>query len=143
MNIQYRQIKRPYSFLSPFKGAEFAALVYIEDTDITIEEQNALSDQLVTSGCRYAVCAGHNCSSWDDSIDMADIKRNDGAVNDDNLVMTTWHENEPLKDIVFHYLNNTSFGNFAANWLLVLVVGDNESTLENIRNEIKKQLSLD
>jgi len=143
MDIQYRQIKRPYSFSSPFKGAEFAALVYIEDTNITVKEQNILSDQIVTSGCRYAVCAGYNCSSWDDSIDMADIKRNDGEVNDDNLVMTTWHENEPLEDIVFHYLNNTSFGNFVADRLLVLVVGDSESTLENIRNEIKKQLSLD
>jgi hypothetical protein len=143
MNIQYLQIERPYIFSSPFKKAPFAALIYIDDDHISDGEQNNLSDQIVASGCRYAVCAGHNSSSWDDSIDMADIKRNNGEVIDDNLVMTTWHENEPLEDIVFHFLKNTSFGNFVADRLLVLVVGNNESVLDNIRNEIKKQLSSD
>jgi hypothetical protein len=141
MNIQYLQIKRPYSFTSPFKGAEFAALIYIADANISIREQEVLSDQIVISGCRYAVCAGLNCSSWDNSIDMADIKRNGGEVSDENLVMTTWHDNETLEDIAFFFLNNTSFGSFIADRLAVLVIGANESILNDIQNEINKRLT--
>ncbi len=74
---------------------------------------------------------------------MADIKRNGGEVLDENLVLTTWHDNESLEDIVFFFLNNTSFGNFIANRLIVLLVGGNESVLNNIRNETKKQLTTD
>lgn len=141
MNIQYLQIKRPYGFTSPFKGAEFAVLIYIVDENLTKEEQETLSDQIVASGCRYAVCAGHNSSSWDDSIDMADIKRNGGEVRDENLVMTTWHDDESLEDIVFFFLNNTSFGNFIADCLTVLVIGDDESILNDLQHETRKQLT--
>lgn len=143
MNIQYLQIERPYNFSSPFKGEEYAALIYIADENISNEEQESLSNQIVTSGCRYAVCTGYNSSNWDNSIDMADIKRNGGEVLDENLVLTTWHDNESLEDIVFFFLNNTSFGNFIANRLIVLLVGGNESVLNNIRNETKKQLTTD
>lgn len=141
MDIKYLQIKRPYSFTSPFKGAEFAALIYIADETISNEEQETLSDQIVISGCRYAVCAGHKSSSWDNSIDMSDIKRNGGEVLDENLVMTTWHDNEALEDVVFFFLNNTSFGNFIAENLVVVLIGDKELLLNDIRNETKKQLT--
>ncbi len=141
MNVQYSLLKRPFTFFSPFENAPFAALIYVDDADISVEEQEALSDKIVTSGCRYAVCAGYNSSSWDNSIDMADIKRNGGEVIEDNLVMTTWHENEPLEDIVFFFLNLTSFGNFIAERFLVLVIGENILNLDNIRDEIKKQIA--
>lgn len=141
MNIQYLQIQRPFSFSSPFRGDEFAALIYVIDANVSNEEQKTLSDQIVASGCRYAVCAGHKCSTWDDSIDMAHVMRNLGNVTEDNLVMTTWHEDEPLEDIVELFLNYTSFGNFVAKRMLVFVIGTNGATLDDIRNEITKQLS--
>ena len=82
MNIEYLHTDRPFSFTSPFSDGEFAALIYVNDITITAEEQMTLSDLLVEAGCRYAVCAGQNPSSWDDSIDMADLKRNDWGVKD-------------------------------------------------------------
>ena len=140
MNIQYVQIQRPFSFSSPFRGEEFATLIYVVDIAISDEEQKTLSDQIVASGCRYAVCAGHKCSTWDDSIDMAHVMCNLDNVTDDNLVMTTWHEDEPLEDIVDLFLNYTTFGNFVAKRMLVLVIGSNGATLGDIRDEITKQL---
>ena len=121
MNIEYKQIARPYAFVSPFDGAEFAVLIYISDTTITAEEQELLSDQIVAAGCRYAVCAGYKCGTWDDSIDIADLKRNNWETKDENLIMTTWHENESLENIVFFFLNNTSFDYFTATNMLVVV----------------------
>jgi hypothetical protein len=138
MELKFLQVRRPYSFASPFKGAEFAVLIYSADTDITDEEQEILSDQIVTSGCRYAVCAGYKGSSFHDSIDIADIKRNGGEVRDENVVMTTWHDDEPLENIVFFFLNLTSFDNFAAERFVVLLVGEDGSCLDQIRREIEK-----
>jgi len=139
MDIQYLQIQRPYSFASPFKEAEFAALIYAAAQNIAREEQEALSDQIVASGCRYAVCAGHNCESWHDSIDLADVKRNGGEVRDNNIVMTTWHDDESLEDIVFFFLNNTSFDYFSAARFVVLIVGEDGSCFGRIQREIEKQ----
>jgi len=139
MDIQYLQINRPYSFTSPFMEREFVALIYSADENISDEERNALSGQIVISGCRYAVCAGYKGSSWDDSIDIADIERNGGEVRDENLVMTTWHDDESLEDIVFFFLNNTSFDSFTAERFVVLLVGEDGSCLDQIRREIEKQ----
>ena len=71
MDIEYLHIERPYSFTSPFKGAEFVALIDAVGENITCEEQETINDQIVTSGCRSAVSAGYKSSSWDNSIDMA------------------------------------------------------------------------
>lgn len=139
-HIEYLHIKRPYSFTSPFKGAEFVALIYAVDENTTCEEQEAISDQIVISGCRYAVCAGYRSSSWDDSIDMAYLKRNAGEVHDENFVMTSWNDNESLEDIVFFFLFLTSFGYFTAERFVVLLVGEDGSCLSRIRREIEKQV---
>jgi hypothetical protein len=46
---------------------------------------------------------GRKCSSWDDSVDHANLERFDySEIPDEDFVMTTWHENEPLCDVFFH-----------------------------------------
>ncbi|AWW75258.1 hypothetical protein CD351_12545 [Erythrobacter sp. KY5] len=46
---------------------------------------------------------GHDCSSWDDSVDHAlREKFNNQGVPDESFVMTTWHENEPLHEVFFY-----------------------------------------
>jgi hypothetical protein len=43
---------------------------------------------------------GPGCSSWDDSVDLANLEQfNFGEVPDDRFVMTTWHESEPLLEV--------------------------------------------
>lgn len=52
---------------------------------------------------------GHKCSSWDDSVDIANLQNfNYGEIPDSKFVMTTWHENEPLQK-VFWYAKNAAF----------------------------------
>lgn len=42
---------------------------------------------------------GLDCSKWDDSVDLANLKMFDFQdPPDDDFVMTTWHENEPLQE---------------------------------------------
>ncbi len=42
---------------------------------------------------------GSSCSSWDDSVDMANIEQFEFAdIPEDKFVMTTWHADEPLSE---------------------------------------------
>jgi hypothetical protein len=139
MKLEYLQIKKPFKFSSPFEEEEFVALLFVDEKQITPVEQERLSDEIVAAGCRYAVCAGHLCSSWDDSIDMADLRRNNMETNEKTFVMTSWHEDEPVEDIVFHFLNVTWFDDFVPENFMVVVVGDDPEVLANIRQEVETQ----
>jgi hypothetical protein len=86
----------------------FKCVVLISE-DVTAEWQQAVSRWLVASGCLYMMAWGVECSSWDDSVDLANLEQFDfGEIPDAEFVMTTWHRDEPLED-VFH------FAKFAAN----------------------------
>ncbi len=76
----------------------FKAVVVI-DSEVTPEWQSQVSDWLVRSGCRYMVAWGLRCSTWDDSVDLANLKMFDfGEIPEDDFVMTTWHESDPLSE---------------------------------------------
>jgi hypothetical protein len=137
--IEYQQLRRPYAFSSPFGRDSFAICLYVADPSVTPDEQATLSREIVRQGCRYAVCAGERCSSWDDSIDMADLERNNWEVKDATFVMTTWHEDESVEDIVLFFLNNMRFDDWTAVNFLVAVIGGNAQMLADFQREIERQ----
>ena len=100
MTVPVLQIRRPYAFTSPVAGEVFAALLLVVDPTITKDERASLAEQMVAQGCRYAVCAGFDCSLWDDAIDMASVMTEIDGSPQHGFVMTTWHENEPLEEVV-------------------------------------------
>lgn len=77
----------------------FRAIVVIEQS-VARAWQSLVSAWLVRSGCLYMMAWGTDCSSWDDSVDFANLERFGSAViPDDHLVMTTWHESESLAEV--------------------------------------------
>ena len=130
------ELHRLYHFESPTDG-EFAALVVALDPAITREEQSSLSLALVEQGCRYAVCAGINASSWDDSVDMAFLGSDtDFNPPDARFVMTSWHDDEPPEDVVHFFANCTTFDNFEANQFVAVFLGaaPDPAYLASLRN---------
>ncbi len=125
-------------FALPFEG-EYALLLIINRTDTGSLEQEQLSDKIVESRCRYALCFGHECSTWDDSIDYSFICT-DPAYDppDSRFVMTTWHEDDPIDDVVFQLRYNTTFDDFVPDKFLVVFVGENDDlmtlTLQSLRH---------
>ena len=116
---------------------DFALMLVANDTSVTGEERDALSDQIVLQGCRYAVCAGHECGTWDDSIDWAHLGT-DPHFNppDDRMVMTTWHENWPLVDVVEFFRLWTAFGNFTPRKFFVLFLGESQGKEDEVRRAV-------
>ncbi|MEO7757598.1 MAG: hypothetical protein ABIS07_13540 [Dokdonella sp.] len=122
--LQLIELQRPYTFKSPFGGAEFAAWVVAEDASSSNEELTGLAEELVSSGCRYAVCSGHECSKWDDAVDWAYLAScPDYRPEDHNFVMTTWHASETLAEIAFFFANHTKFDEFVPLRFVVVSVG--------------------
>ncbi len=83
----------------------FCAVVVIED-DVTAEWRHRVTDHLYRSGCRYLLAWGRECSLWDDSMDWTNMEAFDfGDIPDEDFVMTTWRDDEPLSE-VFWFCKN-------------------------------------
>ena len=79
----------------------FLAFIFIRDT-VTPEWQWAISKWLVAAGCLYMCAWGPDCSSWDDSVDYANLEAfSYGDIPEDRFVMTTWHDEEPLEEALW------------------------------------------
>ena len=90
------------SALRPFK-----TVVLVEDV-VTSDRQAAICRWLVETGCRYIMAWGGECGSWDDSVDLANREKfNFEDIPDEGVVITTWHEDESLKE-VFWFAKHTA-----------------------------------
>ena len=88
--------------------APFRAIVVIDEV-VSTEWQSSVSEWLVKSGCLYMMAWGIKCSSWDDSVDYANLSEfNYKEIPENKLVITTWHENEPLKEVFWFSKNNAN-----------------------------------
>lgn len=139
MIVPLVQIRRPYTFTSPFGGEVFAALIVVVDPAITPEERRALSDQLVAQACRYAVCAGFDCSSWDDAIDMASVMAKIDGTPHFGLVMTTWHEDQTLEEVVEFFQFCVVIDDEQPRHRVAILVGDDEARRAELLQELEAQ----
>lgn len=122
------QLVRPFAFTSPFSGQDFVLLLVVADSSISDEERDALSGEIIDQGCRYAVCTGHECSRWHDSIDVAYLATSpDFLPSDERFVMTTWHEDESLEEVIHFFRCCTAFDNFTPRHYLVVILGGDET----------------
>jgi hypothetical protein len=79
----------------------FRAVVIIE-ADVEAEWQAAISRWLADSGCLYMMAWGRDCSSWDISVDLANLAHfNYGDIPEDEFIMTTWHDDDPLEEVLW------------------------------------------
>jgi hypothetical protein len=129
---------RPYAFVSPCAGSEFALLLVIGDEAVSPEEQEQLSETIVREGCRYAVCFGRDCSSWDDSIDMVGVMDSVHG-RSGPLVMTTWHEEEPLEDVIEFFASSSRFDDWVPSHFVVLLVGGSGHMLAGIEAAVSQR----
>jgi hypothetical protein len=73
------------------------------EVEVSYEWQKLVSDWIVASGCVYMMAWGRECSSWDDSVDWANIdKFGDSPIPEDEFVVTTWFDDEPLEEVFLY-----------------------------------------
>jgi hypothetical protein len=138
-DVWFSRLARPCSLSPPFNGEDFVLMLVVADSEITADERHAVSAELVRQGCRYAVCTGHECSRWDDSIDFAFIETSpDFTPPDERFVMTTWHEKDSIEDVVEFFRLNTTFNDFVTRHYLAIVLGGEAETESKVRLTVTK-----
>jgi hypothetical protein len=86
-----------------------ARVVVIVEADVTPNWQSEVSHWLMKFGCLYMLAWGKGCSTWDDSVDLANIEEfKFEEIPESKFVMTTWHQSEPLSE-VFWFAKNNAF----------------------------------
>ena len=114
--------------MSPFRA------VVIVETSVVSEWQSLVSDWLVQSGCLYMMAWGINCSSWDDSVDAANNGQfNFGEIPENKFVMTTWHDKEPLADLLWFAKNSACHPSVDLDQILLLHISEKNSEDEVLR----------
>jgi len=133
------QLRRPYAFSSPLEGRVFSALLLVVDPTITPEERARLAEQLVAQGCRYAVCAGFECSLWDDAIDMASVMAETDGTPQHGFVMTTWHDDEPLEEVVEFFQKWALIDNEQPVHRIAMLLGEDEARRAELLARLEAQ----
>ena len=92
------------SYLAPFKA------VVVLNAEYSSNWQDEVSKWLVTCGCLYMLAWGPACTTWDDSVDYANMFEHVAhAVPVDKFVMTTWHKDESLEEVFWYAQFNANF----------------------------------
>lgn len=100
--MEYLQILNNGELPDISKHSPFKCIAVIEQ-EVDPNWQAKVSSWLCSSGCRYMMAWGSNCSSWDDSVDLANITLFEGEeIPEKHFVITTWHEKEPLSEVFWY-----------------------------------------
>ena len=106
----------------PFAGRAFVCVLWNNVKDSLSPEPIT---QLLNANCKYIVAGGHDSEKWHDLADHLFISRYpDYAPPDSEHVMTTWHQDEPLEEVLWFGLNNTDFDDYRFTDYLVLQIGE-------------------
>ncbi|MFG0249277.1 MAG: hypothetical protein ACF8OB_10350 [Phycisphaeraceae bacterium JB051] len=142
-NVWFTVLEPPFDFTSPFNGEEYVLLVIVCDPRFTNQQRNHLAEQFVASGCRNAFCAGYACSRFDDAIDWAYMDT-DPTGNydppDETFVMTSWYEDDPLKDVVETMFLIGDFDDLHFENFVVVMVGNQSCSNLEVLNALQNQV---
>lgn len=142
IEVRFGRTERPYEFNSPFAGDEFALLLFSGE-DTTSDEQTELSEQIVRQGCRYAVCGGIDCVSWDDSIDWVCIMDEIDEGISHPLIMTTWHDKDSIDEVVEYFALDTRIDGHDPKHFMVLLIGGGDELEKELKEAILRWPSPD
>jgi len=120
------------SFDPPFEDGH-ALLLVIASPLVSVEQRARITSDIVESRCQYALTFGHDCELWHDLIDETCV--GDGTT-DERFLMTTWHDDEPIDDVVDFLWWNTSYEDFESQRLAVVLIGADDELEKSLRNRL-------
>ncbi len=104
----------------------FRAVVVLEQAT-SPDWLGRVSEWLVASGCLYMMAWGEGCEAFHDRVDQARDAPFDGAdIPDDQLVMTTWHDDEPLSETFWFAEHTACHPTVSIDETVILDVGPHE-----------------
>ena len=95
-------IHLPAGSALPSLDAKPCRVVIIAEQHVPVEWQSSVAKWVIEKRCLFMMAWGLDCEIWHDAVDWAahDLHGYED-VADDDFVMTSWHENEPLSEALF------------------------------------------
>jgi len=122
--FHYKQIKFHATLPHIENLPPFKAVVLIE-REIPDEERRKISAWLVRSGCLYMMAWGEDAATFHDAVDDANLEMFDfGDIPEDQYVMTTWHDDEPVEEVFWFSANAAHHPIAEIKNMLVLHIGE-------------------
>jgi|ERR1700686_1221433 len=87
--LWFGQVRSSDELRTPFKDVAFLALIFVADQSMPSSDRAEIASVLISSGCRYAVCAGSGCDPWHDAVDVAALGTDPPRTAQDVTVLTT------------------------------------------------------
>jgi hypothetical protein len=126
----------------PFDGQIYAALVWATRST-TAARKHRLCAALIASGCRYVVCGGRESVAWEEAVDEAFVAQDLSETEfQERLVMTSSHEREPMREVVFFFTIFTNLGPHDYKRYLVLMIGDDARIQGELVSTLQAHLNL-
>ncbi|MGK0434584.1 MAG: hypothetical protein ACJA0V_003741 [Planctomycetota bacterium] len=134
-SVWFGRLADPSEFTSPARG-EYALLLAVGDDVVETDDQVALSESIVRSGCRHAVCFGRTSSTWDDSIDWIGVKDEvDGHPSP--FVQTSWFDSDPIEDAVDFFADHAIFSDWSTTNYVVAVVAASDGFTQQVLRAVR------
>ncbi len=126
----------------PFGGEFYAALVWAT-RPTTPARKHRVCAALIASGCRYVVCGGRESVAWEEAVDEAFVAQDLSETEfQDRLVMTSSHEREPMREVVFFFTIFTNLGPHNYKRYLVLMIGDDARIQDGLVSTLQAHTKL-
>ena len=123
--LDYIHLKPPHSPPKTDFNHPFVAVVII-DIELSDEWRHEVSEWLVETGCLYMMAWGKDCSLWDDAVDVVNLEAYDWKdIPDDKSIMTTWHDDESLEDVLWFATHSATHNSVPLNHLIILDITEN------------------
>jgi len=114
------------------EGTPFVCLLWNHASELYPDWTANLARNLVRNGCEYFVCAGAKAEAMHDCIAeaLSSLKDEGRAVRSTSWapgsspVMTTWHVDEELEDVVFFFLTGTQDSEWDAGHFVLMHLGE-------------------
>ena len=104
--------------------AHFVLFLAIDGRHVDTEIIYSVSEKLLDQGMVYACVWGPDCEKIHDAIDRVIIQRNLDET-DKNVVITTWHAEDPISEAVWFFLNCAwpadDYVNTCADWVAAVI----------------------
>jgi hypothetical protein len=117
-------VSGPKDFSSPINihGEHCVLFIAMDARPMSVDEVSNIANWALDQGAVYLCAWGPDCERVHDIIDEVLVDRNPGETDED-VIMTTWHDDETLEEALWFAVNNAfAVGNYEQTCMTLVTV---------------------